>query len=338
MRQIFRLGSLVIVLFVVLTACGPAAAPPPSTESPAPTAAPPTVTAAPTITVAPTSSNTPVPRPTKKPGFKLLPLPPATIKDKVEVNGHKLYVACYGQGSPTIVLEHGFGTNTSTWNSIIPYLAPETQVCAYDRFNTGQSDVVLDLLTIDQVTADLHALVKVLKIEGPVITVGHSLGGPYAVAYALRYPEEVAGIVLVDSSYPEQDVRYLAAVPTPMAQEDAAITALREIFEANVSASAHSWELSNWSEVAARFKSATLGDRPLVALTQAKKPDANWPQLSPELADKLEEVWQEIQRDYVAMSSDGKVIVAQDSGHGIQWDQPQLVVDSILEVVKKVRQ
>ena len=88
MRSVFRLRTFAIVFVVALTACSPAAAPTP-TELPASTAAPSTVTGAPTITAAPTSINTSVPRPTKKPGFKLLPLPPATIKDKVEVNGHK---------------------------------------------------------------------------------------------------------------------------------------------------------------------------------------------------------------------------------------------------------
>ena len=96
-------------------------------------------------------------------------------------------------------------------------------------------------------------------------------------------------------------------------------------------------ELSNWDEVAAQFESTKLGDTPLVALTQAKKPAANWPDLPADLADRLEEVWQGIQRDYAAMSSNGQVIVAEDSGHGIQWDQPQLVLDAILAVVKTAR-
>ena len=338
MKTLLRISLVIVALswVILLNACSPAATPvlPPVTSQPTPanTVAP---TDMPAKTVAP--ADTPAPMPVKKPGFKLLPLPAAVIKDKIEVNGHKLYVACYGKGSPTVVLEHGFAADTATWNSIVPYVAAETQVCAYDRFNTGQSGADFGLLTMDQVTADLHALRQALKIEGPIITVGHSIGGAFAVAYAIRYADDVAGVVLVDSAYPNHSARYLAALPAPAASENPDITSLRKTFVADVASWKDCCELSNWDKVAAQFESSKLGDTPLVALTQAKKPAANWPDLPADLADRLEDVWQGIQRDYAAMSSNGQVIVAEDSGHGIQWDQPQLVLDAILAVVKTAR-
>ena len=120
----------------------------------------------------------------------------------MDVNGNKMWVECYGKGSPTIILEHGYRAYASAWYSIIPQLAAETQVCTYDRINSGNSVYLYDRpRTMAQSADELNSLMKTLKIDGPYIMGGHSLGGLFVLTYASHYPTNVAGVVLVDSAY-----------------------------------------------------------------------------------------------------------------------------------------
>lgn len=120
----------------------------------------------------------------------------------IDVGGHRLYLECTGSGSPTVVIEPGAGLMASDLSVIAPAVARSTRVCVYDRAGRGRSDPVNTPQGAAQVAANLHTLLQRGNEPGPYVLAGHSFGGLYALTYASRYPEDVAGLVLVDSTPP----------------------------------------------------------------------------------------------------------------------------------------
>jgi pimeloyl-ACP methyl ester carboxylesterase len=120
------------------------------------------------------------------------------------VGDHRLHLHCQGTGGPTVVLFNGMGEFSASWARITDPVSATTRVCAYDRAGQGWSDDVAS--PQDGMTAahDLHAVLAAAGEHGPYVLVGHSIGGPYAMTYAAAYPEQVAGMVLLDSSSPFQ--------------------------------------------------------------------------------------------------------------------------------------
>ena len=121
----------------------------------------------------------------------------------IDVGGHRLHLHCTGSGSPTVVLEPGAGMASSTMGWIAPVVDRDTRVCVYDRAGRGWSDPAATTQDATQVAADLHTLLQRGNVPGPYVLAGHSFGGLYALTYADHYPDEVAGMVLIDSTAPE---------------------------------------------------------------------------------------------------------------------------------------
>jgi pimeloyl-ACP methyl ester carboxylesterase len=121
-----------------------------------------------------------------------------------DIGGRRLHMHCTGSGSPTVVLENALSAMSSNWARIAPAVAATTRVCAYDRAGQGWSDDAAAPEDGLAVASDLHALLAVSGERTPVVLVGHSTGGVYAMTYAAQYPDEVAGMVLLDSSTPYQ--------------------------------------------------------------------------------------------------------------------------------------
>lgn len=163
---------LIVTALLVVTACAPQVA---ATSLP---------TSVPAATLAPVASSTAMPI-----------VPEATAKSAVvvngnfEVNGHSLYIACLGTGSPTIVLETGEGGTVSEILDFQKMLATRTTTCAYDRVSTG------GLRTANDIIQDLHALLAVAQVPGPYLLVGQSAGGLFVQLYARTFPDQVIGVV-----------------------------------------------------------------------------------------------------------------------------------------------
>ena len=124
--------------------------------------------------------------------------------EMVDVGGHSLHIDCVGRGGPTVILEAGTGEMSADWALVQREVSDTTRVCAYDRAGMGWSEVGPEPRDARRISGELHALLTETDIEGPYVLVGHSLGGLYMQTYSAQYPEEVAGVCLVDSSSPEQ--------------------------------------------------------------------------------------------------------------------------------------
>jgi pimeloyl-ACP methyl ester carboxylesterase len=130
----------------------------------------------------------------------------------VDVGGHRLHLQCAGSGTPTVVLESGLGETGAYWGWISTALAPDTRVCAYDRAGRGWSDPASTEQDGVAVTTDLRTLLDRAHVPGPFVFVGHSSGAEYVRIFAGRYPEQVAGIVLLDPQ-PTEAFEALPAYP-----------------------------------------------------------------------------------------------------------------------------
>jgi pimeloyl-ACP methyl ester carboxylesterase len=130
----------------------------------------------------------------------------------VEVNGYKMHLYCVGDGSPTVILESGLGDNWLSWYKVQPALAKFTRVCSYDRAGVGWSDAQPEPPVSRNIAHHLHGLLNNAGVKPPYVLVGHSMGGIHLRVYQNVYPSDVVGMVLVDSSHPDQWKRY----PSPL--------------------------------------------------------------------------------------------------------------------------
>jgi pimeloyl-ACP methyl ester carboxylesterase len=131
----------------------------------------------------------------------------------IDVGGHRLHLYCTGSGSPTVVLEPGGGEMSSNLGWITPAVARDTRVCVYDRPGRGWTEPADTAQDGNQIATDLHTLLQRGHVPGPYVLAGHSFGGLYVLAFAARYPNDVAGMVLVDSTAPRSAAKPAAASP-----------------------------------------------------------------------------------------------------------------------------
>src|SRR4051812_31230487 len=118
----------------------------------------------------------------------------------VDVGPYRLHLECTGSRGPTVVLEPGGGGSAASLGLIAPAVARDSRVCVYDRAGRGWSDPAASPPDGAQIATDLHTLLNRAHVPGPYVLAGHSFGGLYVRAYAAKYPNEVAGIVVIDST------------------------------------------------------------------------------------------------------------------------------------------
>jgi pimeloyl-ACP methyl ester carboxylesterase len=131
--------------------------------------------------------------------------PPGNL---IDVGGFKMHIHCEGKGEPTVILEAMSGGTSAYWGWIQPEVQKETRVCVYDRAGFGWSESDPEPQSLARTARNLHTLLVNANIEGPYVMVGHSLGGVYVRQFAAEYPDEVAGVMLLDEANPQQFVKY----------------------------------------------------------------------------------------------------------------------------------
>lgn len=124
--------------------------------------------------------------------------------EMVDVGGYSLHINCVGKGGPTVILDAGSGEMSAHWVWVQREISDTTRVCAYDRAGIGWSEMGPQPRDARRISGELHTLLAEAGIEGPYVLVGHSFGGLYMQTYAARYPDEVAGVALIESSHPDQ--------------------------------------------------------------------------------------------------------------------------------------
>ncbi|HEX8598892.1 MAG TPA: alpha/beta hydrolase [Chloroflexia bacterium] len=253
----------------------------------------------------------------------------------VDIGGRRLFIRCMGEGSPTVILEHGMGTESGSWARVQQAVAGFTRVCAFDRAGRGTSDPATKPRTSDDMVADLHALLTNAQVPGPYILAGNSLGGFNARIFAHKYPDEVVGLVLVDSMHQDQFTRVEQALPPERPEDPEEFKAFRKSFTQDYKDPALNPEGFDQLTSHEQARAVTsLGDLPMIVLAASefrmRIPD-------PRFGTYMHNMWHELQRDLARLSSNSKFVAVENSGHFIQIDQPQVVADAIRELVEQVR-
>lgn len=269
---------------------------------------------------------------------------PTAVFRSADVQGQKIRYHCQGTGSPTVVIEQGGGISVESvfswkqpvgWAALAPKIAALTRICVYDRVGLGRSSEAERPRTSFDVAAELHALLAGEKITPPYVLAGQSLGGMNALAFANQHRDEVVGLVLIDSSHPQQLHRINAALPPRRGDESEILRGFRD----GPGRAAMGGEWFDFAKNGEQFMNRmSIGHVPLIVLTAAPQPLDDKNPLPREWQIAIEPVHQQLQRELAKVSTDSKHIVARKAGHNIQLDEPQLVVDAITNLVMRARE
>jgi pimeloyl-ACP methyl ester carboxylesterase len=241
-------------------------------------------------------------------------------KRTTTISGSCLEYTIGGTGRPAIVLMAGAAGPVESWFRVHAQLASLATVFAYNRPGVGASDEPTTPQTGEQIVSTLRSLLVHVGLTAPYVLVGHSLGGLYANLFARAFPDEMAGVVMLDAATPEDVVAMQSsrgALQKLLASVSGAFARTREFDEtAHVLASV---EQIN--------KAGAFPDVPLVVVTGGK-PAMSW--LTPA---KTLRARRDNQRALVGLSPQGRQIIARRSGHFPQFSEPQVVVDAVRMVI-----
>jgi pimeloyl-ACP methyl ester carboxylesterase len=296
-------------------------------------------------------------------------IPP--LGEMVSVGTHSLHVIKEGSNGPTIVFDHGAGGSALTWSLVYPEIAKIAKVLIYDRAGYGWSESGPMPRTNEQCVEELHELLK--NIKGPVILAGHSYGGINVRLYKQRYPENVKGIVLVDATHEDEitdrfPVEHQKGQQMPAKMMGVfvflskigvlkALAACKAVpgfsqsihncpaniqkmlwktsfqTRALVSAQSEFTHLPAGYEEVRHYKS--LGDIPLTVIS-AGVVDQFIPGTSKEVQEQIKQTLKDVALDMSKMSSKGKLVIAEKSGHTVQLEEPEVVIQAIKEMVREI--
>jgi pimeloyl-ACP methyl ester carboxylesterase len=260
---------------------------------------------------------------------------PKLTKDRVVIDGFHTYFTCAGTGRPTVILESGLGDDSGVWGTVIPTAAQSTRVCYYDRASTGGSDARPAPRTSARIARDLHTLLAREGIRGPYVLAGHSIAGFHMRVFAGLYPSEVAGMVMVDNSHPDQFARWLEVLGARRPHEAADVAAYRQaLMSLNdpLNNPLNNPEHFDIPGSAKQVRAAgTLRSIPLVVLTAG---NSGYPLKRPQ---PLDAAWRGMQEEMAGLSTDSVHVLMPKSGHYIQVEYPNAVIAAIREVVTSVR-
>jgi pimeloyl-ACP methyl ester carboxylesterase len=277
----------------------------------------------------------------------------------VDIGGRRLHCLAMGEGTPAVVIVPALGSNVLEWVRVLRGASPETTVCAYDRAGLGWSDPQRGAVTIDAMADDLHAMLKSTGIAPPYIVAGHSMGGVVARRFQSRHPEDVVGMLLVDSSHEDQVRRLGYGAREGFRQ--AARWRLRVLGVRRVTAhlglvdglngASLAWETVPEYTAAAKAASLSSKDRrtvvqemlmftrpqeqpqslgalPLAVLSAGNAKRRDWPAWP---------AWRQLQDELAALSSDSAYMYAVNADHNVHLDDPGVVVQAIRDLVERCR-
>jgi pimeloyl-ACP methyl ester carboxylesterase len=283
----------------------------------------------------------------------------------VDIGGFRLHINCTGEGGPAVILDSGLGGNSLEWSLVQPEIAKFTHVCSYDRAGQGWSDESPLARTSQNIVDELHRLLHTAEVPEPYILVGHSSGGINMRLYASRYPNEVAGVVLVDSAHEDQlkkipitlpnktvelflgyigynRIRLLQYLPQIKESLKPFPNDIQEMLLTKISTTKFNRtaleELFSLKESSEQLKKAGgfLGDKPLIVISARKYPNSEETGESQESLNKELRIFKDLQKDLATKSTQGKQVFAEHSGHMITREQPEIIVESVQEIVNVI--
>jgi pimeloyl-ACP methyl ester carboxylesterase len=265
-------------------------------------------------------------------------------------HGRAMYLECYGDGSPTVILDSGLRNGARVWNDpaqtrpgprVFPAVARFTRVCGYDRpgtinnfspFEFSRSSAAPMPRTAADAASDLHALLKVATVPGPYVFVNHSTGGLIDRLYAANHPRQVAGMVLVDAL-----AEYL---------ESGFSRAQMDVYEHVNNDPIEGIDYPDLEQILFRRSFEQMRraagkqpfpDVPLSVMSHGL------PFTLPEglpagfTSSVIERAWTNAQDRLAKLTPDTRHVVAKRSSHYIMFTQPRLVIDQVRRVVREVR-
>ena len=259
-----------------------------------------------------------------------------SVSGRFDVGGHRLYIECRGTGTPTMVLGHGQGASRTTWDRIWPDLLKMGRVCRYDRAASGNSEVGPVPTTSGRIVRDLHKLLEAAGVPPPYVMVGHSFGGLNAQLFARTFPSEVSGLVLIESSSRDYDVR--RSVQGAMPEDPTERQLLLEFIEV-FNAMMHDYTMSpegvDWETSYQELSGATdFGGIPLYVVTAGDRTWTSPPAFPPPLKERVARLWLDAQTKLATRSSRSTHVVAEGAGHLVHEDRPDIVIKAIKAVLE----
>ncbi len=294
----------------------------------------------------------------------------------IDIGSHKLHILSSGEKrdpeSPTVILEAGFACSALDWILVQPEIATFAHVCSYDRAGYGWSQESSSPRTAENMVTELHSLLHNAQIKPPYILVGHSLGGCIIQLYATRYPDEVSGLILVDSAHenqqnelPEEVISFhsklrktlwisksllaplglfrllgdhilgsmkVSHYPEAISNMRAALMCQTKCLRALYEESSHLAESFAQIEQTPRF----FGTLPLTVLIAGNFNDMEQSGFTQDAIKCLKALRTKYQEDFVRRSKNGKLIIAQKSSHLIPVDQPEIIVEAVRDMLNEV--
>lgn len=288
----------------------------------------------------------------------------------VDVGEFKLHIQKQGKGKPTVIFETGSRASSTSWGDIPEELSKFATVVTYDRGGYAWSDKPKTERTGENIVKELYTALKKENIEGPYIIVGHSLGGMYARLFAQTYYDEMAGVILLDArpeDYSKETddilrkndidpvlmgspskhmmsllkqtgfIRLMGESILTEVPEEHRNRAMNIEFRAKYFHALED-ELRNMSKLEDLIREQSLGNIPLTVVTHGIPLDGSMLGLSKEDDHKMEEIWQDQQRKMLKLSTNSQFVVAENSGHGIMIEEPELVINVVKEMLELIKE
>ena len=273
----------------------------------------------------------------------------------IDIGGYRLHLYCVGNGTPTVVFDSGLSDDSLAWYKMQPEIGRHERACSYDRAGLGWSDSSPLPRTSRVIATELHSLLQRAQVYGPYVLVGHSFGGMNVRMFATLYPQETLGMVLVDSVYPYQYAR----LPAGVGPSNERYLRRFGYFEDTMP---FGWpRVSGWCDhwpqpVRALRRTTECRFRPwLTHLAEYREFDESSAQvlatrpmpsiplfvLSHDPGDHpgdMDVAWSRMQQELALLSPQSRHVVVKGSGHIIQEDQPQAVINAINWVMMQARE
>ncbi|GED72128.1 alpha/beta hydrolase [Brevibacillus reuszeri] len=233
---------------------------------------------------------------------------------KLDIGGVKLCFKYYGEVSdfPTVVFDSGYGCTCNYWASISDEISSQTRMFIYDRAGIGESENDEKPRHSQQIIENLRSLLQKANVPSPYLLVGHSFGGLNVRLYASTYPEEVAGVILLDPCHEDQN-----KIMVPLFSDELKAEYYSQfVLEGSIQEIEESFEQAR--------KSKSLGNLPLFVVTGTLQPHHNSESMS---------AWISFHKELTKLSTRSKHIIVQNAGHAIHIDQPNVVVDIVKEML-----